>query len=71
MPVSRRGGDELALRRFPEVEASAEAVAGPPINGASASFISRRHDCGFIVNLPGEATREGKRPSDFISWRLK
>ena len=26
MPVSRRGGDELAPRRFLEVEASAEAV---------------------------------------------
>ena len=26
MPVSRQGGDELALRHFPEMEASAEAV---------------------------------------------
>ena len=51
MPVSRRSGDELAPRRFPEVEA--EAVAGPPINGASASFISRRHDCGFISTFRG------------------
>ncbi len=71
MPVSRRGSDELALRHFPEVEASAEAVAGPSINGASASFKIRRHDCGFIVSFRGEATRKGKRPLDFISWRSK
>ena len=52
MPVCRRSCDELSLPRVTEVEASEEAVAGPPINDASASFKNCGDDCGFIVNLP-------------------
>ena len=54
MPVSRRGSDELVLRRFPEVEVS--AVAGPSINGASASFKAAGMTA---VSL---STFRGKRP---------
>ena len=59
MPVSRSGGDELLLRRFPEVEASAEAVAGPQINDASASFKNRGYNCGFTSTFRGNLPREG------------
>ncbi len=69
MPVSRRGSDELVLRRFPEVEVS--AVAGPSINGASASFKSRRHDCGFIVNLPGVSDPGGQAAFRFHIMEVK
>ena len=55
MPVSRQGGDELVLRRFSEVKAEAEAVAGRlPINGASASSKNRGDDCGFTSTFRGD-----------------